>query len=111
MALIERNARLRGQRTRVDFSMFGGMLGRLWKWIKPRKHPHIRELNARLARDAGINPSELARHQLRCKSTTRVSPRIFEAAAGNTVTATTNEQTIAAEITTARSENSWPRCR
>lgn len=75
MALIERNAPWRARRTFVTFKAARWLRNTLVRWIKTRKHPHVRDLTPRQARDAGIRDTDIAWHQLRLPSQHDHHPR------------------------------------
>lgn len=75
MALIERNAHLRDRKRFVDFHAVKRLVTGIFSWVKPNSHPHVRDLNSRLARDAGISETDLAKHQLRLPSQHDHHPR------------------------------------
>lgn len=75
MALIERNARLRDRKRFVDFQTVKRLLINIFGLLKPSNHPHVRDLNSRLARDVGISETDLAKHRLRLPSQHDHHPR------------------------------------
>jgi len=44
-------------------------------WIRPHKHPHIRDINARRARDIGLSEGDMAQHWHRYPSQHTHHPR------------------------------------
>ena len=66
MALIEHNTLWREQENHVKIAPVITILSVVFQWIKPRRHPHIKDLNAHYARDIGLSDSDVAyyKHQL-----------------------------------------------
>ena len=75
MAWIEQNARWRGRYTCVKYASILRGLRWLHRKIAARKHPHIRDISPRMARDIGMHPADIAVHQHRLPSQHDHHPR------------------------------------
>jgi hypothetical protein len=68
MALTEHNTLWRDRKFHVKITPVRAFLRAFFHWIKPRKHPHIKELSAHYARDIGLSDNDIAYHKHRMPS-------------------------------------------
>ncbi len=75
MALTEQNTLWREQNDRVKITSVWRAVCVALQGIKPRRHPHIKDINAHYARDIGLSASDIAYHQHRMPSQHTHHPR------------------------------------
>ncbi|OAN86921.1 hypothetical protein [Sulfitobacter geojensis] len=75
MAYFPNNALLRDQRNCVKISPVLRALRAALRWITPDRHPHVRDISSRHARDIGLSDADLAVHRHRLPSQHTHHPR------------------------------------
>lgn len=76
MALMDQIAPWRATETCGKKSRIRQGLAKLTRLWKNRKHPHVRSVTPRLARDIGLDQANLAKHQHQWPSETFTHPRL-----------------------------------
>ena len=75
MALIERNTPWRDPVKHVIYALIKAVLRAVVTALRPRRHPHIKELNDHQRRDIGATPGALATFDHRLPSQHTHHPR------------------------------------
>ncbi len=76
MAMMDQFAPWRAPKNCIKKARFWLILSKVMRVWRQRKHPHIGSLSPRLARDAGLDQTDLAKHQHQWPSETHQHPRL-----------------------------------